>query len=93
MLARNRSFWRNVVHRRAVDRDLEDEISGAHAELTEEYVRQGMNHDAAKRAATLALGHIHTVSERIRAARFYRRGARRASNRWRHCGRIKAASH
>ena len=31
-----RSCWRNVVHRRAADRDLEEEISGAHAELTEE---------------------------------------------------------
>ena len=50
MFARVRSLWRNVVHRRALDRDLEDEISGAHAELTDEYVRQGMEPAAAARA-------------------------------------------
>lgn len=69
MRARLRSFWRNVVHRRAVDRDLEDEISGAHADLADEYVRQGMKPDAARRAATLALGQTHVVTEHIRDAR------------------------
>ena len=43
--ARLRSFWRNVVRRRVADRDLEEEISGAHAELTEEYVARGMELD------------------------------------------------
>jgi predicted permease len=58
-----------VVHRRAADRDLEDEIAGAHAELTEEYVRRGLNPGAAARAATLALGQTRVVTERIRDAR------------------------
>jgi putative ABC transport system permease protein len=69
MLARVCSLWRNVVHRRAADRDLEDEISGAHAELTEDYIRQGLQPEAARRAATLALGHLHVVTEHIRDAR------------------------
>ena len=69
MFPRIRSFWRNVIHRGAADRDLEDEISGAHAELTDEYVRSGMDQDAAARAATLALGPTHVVVERIRDAR------------------------
>jgi hypothetical protein len=69
MFARVRSCWRNVVHRRAAERDLEEEISGAHAELTEEHIRRGMDSDAAARAATLALGHTHVVTERIREAR------------------------
>ena len=69
MFPRTRSLWRNIVHRRAADRDVDEEISGAHAELTEEYVRQGMTSDAARRAATLALGHTHVVSERIRDER------------------------
>ena len=69
MLTRARSFWRNLVHRRAADRDLEEEISGAHAELTQEHIRQGMNPDAAARAATLALGQTNVVTERIREAR------------------------
>ena len=69
MFPRVRSFWRNVAHRRAADRDLEEEVSGAHAELTEAYIRQGMDSDAASRAATIALGHTHVVTERIRDAR------------------------
>ena len=69
MLPRFRSLWRNLVHRRAADRDLEEEISSAHAELTDEYVRRGMNRDEASRAATLALGHRHVVAERIRDQR------------------------
>jgi predicted permease len=69
MFARLRSLWRNLVRRRAADRDLEDEIAGAHAELTDEYVRQGMEPNAARRAATLALGHSHVVTEHIRDVR------------------------
>ena len=69
MRPRLRSLWRNLVHRRAADRDLEEEISNAHAELTDEYVRRGMDRDKAARAATLALGHTHVVTERIRDAR------------------------
>ncbi|HSC14307.1 MAG TPA: ABC transporter permease [Gammaproteobacteria bacterium] len=57
------------MHRRAVDRDLEEEVSGAHAELTEEHIRRGMDPDAAARAATLALGHTRVVTERVRDAR------------------------
>jgi len=69
MLSRVRAFWRNTVHRRAADRDIEDEVRGAHAELSAEYLRQGMDPDAAGRAATLALGHPHVVTERIRDGR------------------------
>jgi len=69
VFSRVRSLWRNVVHRRAVDRDLDEELSGAHAELTEGYIRQGMDVDAATRAATIELGHSHVVAERIRDAR------------------------
>ena len=69
VFSRVRSFWRNTVHRRAVDRDLDEELSGAHAELTEEYIRRGMDPDAASRCATIELGHTHAVAERIRDAR------------------------
>lgn len=57
------------MRRRAADRDLNDEVSGAHDELTEDYIRRGMDRDAATRAATLALGHTHIVTERIREGR------------------------
>ena len=69
MWSRVRSFWRNVVHRRVVDRELEEEVSGAHAELTDDYIARGMTPEAARRAATLALGHTHVVTERIRDGR------------------------
>ena len=69
MFPRLRSLWRNVVHRSDADRDLEDEVSGVHAELTEEYTRQGLQPEAARRAATLALGHTHVVTEHIRDVR------------------------
>ena len=69
MFPRARHLWRNIMQRRAADRDIADEISGAHAELTDEYVRQGMNPAAARRAATLALGHTTLVAERIRDQR------------------------
>ena len=51
MFPRVRSVWRNIVHRRAADRELEEELSGAHAELTDEYIRQGMTPAGARRAA------------------------------------------
>ena len=69
LFSRARSLWRNVVHRRTVDSDIEGEVSGAHAELTEDYLRRGLDRDAARRAATLALGHTRVVTERIRDAR------------------------
>ncbi len=69
MFHRARSFSRNMVHRRVVDRELDDELSGAHDALTEEYVRAGMDRRAAAREATLGLGHTQGVAEQIRDAR------------------------
>jgi putative ABC transport system permease protein len=69
MFPRIRSFWRNVVHRRAADRELDEEISAAHADVTEECMRQGMDEDAATRAATILLGKTSVVTERIRDER------------------------
>ena len=69
MFPRMRSLWRNVVHRRAADRELDEEISGAHAELTDDYIQRGLDPEAAARAATLALGQTRVVTDRIRDAR------------------------
>lgn len=69
MLSRIRSLWRNLVHRGAVDRDLDDEMAALHAELTDEKTRAGMPPDAARRAATIELGHVHIVKQHVRDAR------------------------
>jgi predicted permease len=69
MVSRLRSLWRNLIHRSNVERDLDDELDTLHAELTDEKIRAGMRPDAARRAATIELGHVHIVKQHVRDAR------------------------
>ncbi len=69
MRARLHSLWRNLVHRAAVERELDDEVRGMHALLLEEKIRAGMDPAAAQRAATIELGHVHVVEQRVRDGR------------------------
>jgi putative ABC transport system permease protein len=69
VLSHLRSLWRNLVHRASVERDLDDELDTLHAELTAEKVRAGLAPDAARRAATIELGHVHIVKQHVRDAR------------------------
>src|SRR5688572_1234684 len=69
ILSRIRSFWRNLTNRERVERDLNDELGTLHAELTDEKVRAGMAPDAARRAATIELGHAHIIKQHVRDAR------------------------
>jgi predicted permease len=69
MLSRIRSLWRNLLHRGAVERDLDDELTVLHAELTDEKIRAGMAPATARRAATIELGHVHIVKQHVRDAR------------------------
>jgi predicted permease len=69
MLSRIRSLWRNLVHRGAVDRELDEELATLQAELIDEKIRAGMSPDAARRAATIELGHVHIVKQHVRDAR------------------------
>jgi predicted permease len=69
MLSRLRSLWRHVINREGVERDLDDELGALHAELTNDKVRAGMAPDAARRAATIELGHVHIVKEYVRDVR------------------------
>jgi putative ABC transport system permease protein len=69
MLSRLRSLWRNLLHRGAVDRDLDEELGTLHAELTDEKIRAGMTPEAARREATIQLGHPHIVKQHVRDAR------------------------
>jgi predicted permease len=69
MMARLRSLWRNLAHRDEVERDLDDEVSAMHALLVEEKIRAGMDPTAARRAATIELGHVHILKQHVRDAR------------------------
>src|SRR5688572_28702713 len=63
------SLWRNLVHRRRVERDLDDEVRSAFDLLVDEKIATGMRPEDARRAATLEIGRVDIVKEQVRAAR------------------------
>jgi predicted permease len=63
------SLWRNVVHRRHVEAELDDEIRAVQDMLAAERVREGATAGAARRAAALEVGGIEQVKERVRDVR------------------------
>jgi putative ABC transport system permease protein len=67
--SRLRSLWRNVVRRRRVERDLDDEVHAAFDLLVEEHVRSGMEPHRARRAATLELGGVESIKSQVREGR------------------------
>jgi predicted permease len=69
MLVRIRSLWRNLVRRRRVDRDLDDELSATIHALVQEKLERGMTADEARRAARLELGSVESIKEQVRDAR------------------------
>jgi predicted permease len=68
-LARLRSAWRNLVHRRSVERDLDDELRGTFDLLVDDHVASGMNASEARRAAMLQLGRIDSIKTQVLEAR------------------------
>jgi predicted permease len=64
-LSRLRSLWRNIVHRRRVDREVDDEVRGTLDMLADEHRQAGMHPDEARRAATLQLGHLQSIKEQV----------------------------
>ncbi len=69
MVSHVRSLWRNLVHRRRVERDLDDEVRGAFDLLVEEKVHAGMSAAAARRAATIELGRVESIKAQVQEAR------------------------
>ena len=65
MIARLVSFWRNRVHRKRVDADLDEELRGAFDQLIEEKLRSGASPEAARRAARLELGSLQSLKEGV----------------------------
>jgi predicted permease len=69
IMARLFSLWRNLVHRKRVDRDLDEELRAALDLLVDEKVRSGMPPDDARRAARLELGSLDSLKAEVRGAR------------------------
>ena len=63
------SLWRNVVWRRHLENDLDQELRSLRALLVDENKNRGMSQSEAERAATLELGRVESVKEQVRDAR------------------------
>jgi predicted permease len=64
-----RSFWRNLIRRDAVERDLDDEMQATIELLAAEKIRAGMPADAARRAARIEIGGVESVKQQVRDVR------------------------
>ncbi len=69
MLSRLNSLWRNLRHRGAVDRDLDEEVRAVFDLLVAEKVAAGLTPEAARRAARLELGHEAAITQQVREER------------------------
>jgi putative ABC transport system permease protein len=69
LIPRIASLWRNIVHRRRVERDLDDEVRTAFDLLVDEKIATGVRPEDARRAATLEIGRVDIVKEQVRTAR------------------------
>ena len=67
--ARLSSLWRNLVDRRRVERDLDDEVRAYVDLLAAEKVAQGMSEAEARRAALVEAGGVEHVKEQVRDVR------------------------
>jgi len=69
MQARLKSLWRNLTHRGTVDRDLDHELGAVFDLLVDEKIRSGLSLEQARRAATLELGRVDAIKQRVREER------------------------
>jgi len=69
VISRLSSFWRNLLHRDRVERDLDDEIRAALKQLVDEKTHAGVPPAEAHRAAMLELGAVESIKEQVRCAR------------------------
>jgi predicted permease len=63
------SFWRNLLRRDRVERELDDELHATFDLLVDEKMRAGMATDEARRAARLELGSVGAIKDGVRDAR------------------------
>ena len=69
VMARLASLWRNLAHKRRVDRELDEELHAAQELLVDEKLRSGLAPDAARRAARLELGSVESLKGQVQEAR------------------------
>ena len=69
MLSRLVSLWRNLRHRDRVDRNLDAEVRAVYDILVDEKIRAGLTPQAARRAATIELGRVDSITQQVREAR------------------------
>lgn len=62
-------LWRNLMQRKRVERDLDDELRAAFDLLVGEHLQAGMDPDSARRAATLQLGRMDAIKTQVRTER------------------------
>src|SRR4051812_36463572 len=67
--ARVFSFWRNLLRKSRVERELDEELQTALALLEERYRTAGMPAAEARRAARLTLGGVEPIKEEVRDGR------------------------
>ena len=63
------NLWRNIVHRRRVDADLDDELAATFDQLAAERIAAGEPLDDARRAARRQLGSDASIKDRVRDVR------------------------
>jgi putative ABC transport system permease protein len=63
------SLFRNLVRKRAVEQELNDELGSSLEILTQEKMKQGLSQSEARREALIELGGIEQVKEEVRAVR------------------------
>jgi putative ABC transport system permease protein len=69
VLPRLAALWRNLLHRRRVERELDDELRSTLGLLVDAKLRQGMRPEDARRAAAIELGGLSAVKQQIREAK------------------------
>lgn len=69
VLSRTSSLVRNLLRRKHVEADLDEELRGYVALLAQEKIRDGMNADDARRAALIEAGGMERVKDDVRDAR------------------------
>ena len=63
------TFWRNLIRRDRLERDLEDEMRAVLEELVAEKIRGGMGADEARRAAGIEIGGVESIKAGVREIR------------------------
>src|SRR6266540_6530009 len=64
-LSRLRSFWRNILHRGRVDREIDEELRGTLDAIEAEHRRAGLSPDDARRAAMIQFGRVESLKELV----------------------------